>query len=112
MKIAWRYICLLRDPVSKRCLFWIRIPIIIWWDTIIFGPPRPDPPPWIAGEKIRPELARDLQVLATIDALAQTLSDERRKVAMDFVQKQFDAIELPEGMSMLSERDLQGNRAD
>ena len=108
MKIAWRYICLLRDPVTHRCRFWIRIPILSWWETIIFGPPRPDPPPWLAGEKIRPELAHDLQVLATIDALAQSLSEERRKVALAFVQAQFDAIALPEGMSVLSERDLQG----
>ena len=108
MRIVWRYICLIRDPVTKRCLFWIRIPLLILWETIILGPPRPDPPPWLAGEKIRPELAHDLQVLATMDALAQSLSEERRSVALKFMQSQFDAIELPDGMSILSEHDVRG----
>jgi len=107
MSIVWRYICLIRHPVTKRCLRWIRIPILIWWERIIFDPPRPDPP-WLAGEEIRPELARDLQILATIDALAQTLSDERKKGVMEFMQKQFDAIQLPDGMSVASEQDLHG----
>ena len=75
--------------------------------TGAFDPPRPDPP-WLAGEEIRPELARDLQILATIDALAQTLSDERKKGVMEFMQKQFDAIQLPDGMSVASEQDLHG----
>ena len=107
MIIAWRYICLLRDPITKRCLRWIRIPIIVWVRVPLELPPRPDPP-WLGAEGIRPELAHDLQVLATIDVLAQTMSEGHKKAALDFVQKQFDAMKLPEGMEFVSDRDLQG----
>lgn len=108
MIIAWRYICIFRHPVNKQCLLWIRIPIIVWFERI-FERPRPDPP-WLAGVDLRPEIAHDLQVLATIDALAQTLSDDRKKGMLEFMQKQFDSVELPEGMKILSEQDLRGKQ--
>ena len=106
MIIGWRYLCILK--IGRRCILWIRIPIIVWLERP-FEPPRPDPP-WLQGEKIRPELAHDLQVLATIDALAQTLSETHRKATLHFVQTLFDALELPEGMSVLSEQDLKANQ--
>ena len=106
--VFWRYICVIRDPHTGRCVWWLRIPYIIWIDRYLLEPPKPDPPPWLGGEKIRPEVAHDLQVLATMEALAQTLSDERKKSVLEYMQKQFDAIELPDGMSVVSDRDLQG----
>lgn len=104
--IAWRYVCILRHPTLKICLRWIRIPIFAL-DRIIFElPPEPDPP-WFGGEGIRPELAHDLKVLATIDVLAQTLSDGHKKATLEFVQTQFDALKLPEGLAITTDRDLQ-----
>jgi hypothetical protein len=105
MIIAWRWICIFRDPRTRRCLRWIRIPIIVWFERFFELPPRPDPP-WLRGVEIRPELAHDLQVLATIDALAQTLSEGPQKAMLESVQKQFDALDLPEDMKILSDRDL------
>lgn len=101
MRIIWRYICYMYDPVRRRCLWWMKIPIII---DVRFWPP--EPPPWLGGEKIRPELAQDLQVLATIDALAQTLSGKTREAALEWVQGQFDALEMPENMRVVSEQSL------
>ncbi|SDR03050.1 hypothetical protein SAMN05428982_2966 [Pseudoxanthomonas sp. CF385] len=108
MIIAWRYICIFRHPITKICLKWIRIPIIVWVEPFFEFPPRREPP-WFGGEGIRPELARDLQILATIDALAQTLSEGRQKALLQTVQAQFDAIELPDGLSITSDRDLPGD---
>lgn len=109
MIIAWRWICIYVDPRTRRCLRWIRIPIIVWIERFLLElPPRPDPP-WLRGEGIRPELAHDLQVLATIDALAQTLSERHQKGVLDAVQRQFDALELPENMKVLSDHDLKGD---
>ena len=105
MRIVWRYICIFRDPITRRCLRWIRIPIIIWVYPYFEFPPRPDP--WFGGERIRPELAHDLQVLATIDALAQTLSEGLQKPLLEAVQLQFDNVKLPEGMELASPRDLE-----
>ncbi|MEL1265691.1 hypothetical protein [Pseudoxanthomonas putridarboris] len=107
--IGWRYICLFRDPVTRICLWVIKIPIFVLVKPI-FEPPSPDPP-WLLGEGIRPELTHDLQVLATIDALAQTLSEGPQKALLESVQGQFDALKLPEGMKVLSQRDLQETSA-
>ena len=109
MRIRWRYICLFRDPITRRCYRWIRIPIIVWVYPFFEVPPRPDP--WFGGKGLRPELAHDLQVLATIDALAQTLSEGLQKPLQDVLQRQFDGLELPEGMELAGERDLQDGEA-
>lgn len=109
MRIVWRYICIFRDPITRRCRRWIRIPIIIWVYPFFEIPPRPDP--WLGGEHIRPELAHDLQVLATIDALAQSLSEGLQKPLLAAVQVQFDSLKLPEGMEIASGRELQNDDA-
>ena len=104
--IGWRYICLRRNPITRQCTWWIRIPIFVFDRIIVELPPRPDPP-WLGGEGIGPELSHDLQVLATIDVLAQTMSEGRKQAALDWVQAQFEGLKLPEGMEVVSERDVQ-----
>ena len=107
----WRWVCIIKDPHTGICVWKLRIPYIIWLERYLQEPPKPGPPPWLRGEKLRPEVAHDLQVLATIEALAQTLSDERSNGVLEFMQKQFDEIELPEGMSVLSEKlDMHGKQ--
>jgi len=98
--IAWRYICL-HHLQSHKHLWCFRIPVLVQVRDIPL-PPEPDPLSWLQGERIRPELAHDLSVLATIDVLAQTLSGSHRKHMLDAVQKQFDDLKLPEGMSVHS----------
>jgi hypothetical protein len=108
--IGWRIVCFRpRSDITvfRRC---IRIPIIVWVGRD-FELPSPPEPPWLLGEDITPELAHDLRALATIDALAQTLSDAHKKAMLDAVQKQFDAVKLPDGMEIPSHREMQAASA-
>jgi hypothetical protein len=64
--------------------------------------PREDhggvPDQWIGGKGIRPELAHDLRVLATINALAETMSERPREAAHKFLRTQIEDLELPEDL--------------
>lgn len=54
-------------PIEKQIC--IRIPILIDKFKI-----DPEPDPWIKSDLLKPRLVKDLQILATIDTLAEGLS--------------------------------------
>jgi hypothetical protein len=63
--------------------------------------PGPGPRPWLTGELIKKDFARDLQFLATIDELASGLSSGLRKQVQGTVRKLAkEAGTLPEGMEL------------
>ena len=63
--------------------------------------PDVDPGPWITKDFIDEKLARDLPVLATIDALASQLSNATvRKTVQRAVQGAVDPKSLPENMKI------------
>lgn len=96
----WRWICVCWSKPLGRCTRWVLIPWFYYIRDILVEH-KPPEPPWLGGE-IRPELAHDLRVLATIEALAQALSEPLQKHMLEAVDKQFNALELPEGMEIKS----------
>jgi hypothetical protein len=82
-------------PPRKVCFCIPYIPIDIK------KPPVGDPPPWITKGFIEEKLARDLPVLATIDALASQLSNATvRRTMQRAIQGAVDLKSLPENMKI------------
>ncbi|MBU8975899.1 hypothetical protein JI752_007055 [Lysobacter sp. MMG2] len=91
--------------LKGMCVRWIWIPLYaeIWIPPIPHNDPPPGPPPWLEGEGIPRELARDLQVLATIDALAGVLSERHRDSVRKLIEEQLRTLELPDDMRVFAE---------
>lgn len=98
-------LCVMRD-LDRRCLRWVTIPLFYWVGRT-FPPPNPLmptedqgslPDPWLGGKGIRPELAHDLRVLATMNALAETMSERPREAAHKFLRTQIEGLELPDDL--------------
>jgi len=103
-------VCLHFDPLTKQCLFELDIPV--YWPEWRWPPPSPlkgirnelegpMPEPWLKGAKVRPELASDLQALASIHRISEAMTEHHRDAARQFVRKQVDHMDLPEGMRVL-----------
>jgi hypothetical protein len=84
------YICIgPGGPFRKKICF--HIPVLIRKFEI-----EPDPDPWIKSDLLKPRLVKDLQILATIDTLAEGLSSNLRGKVHETVRGLIDAKqELP-----------------
>lgn len=59
------------------------------------GDPEPFPWKWVIDAKIRTEVVRDLQILATIDSLASQLSKGTRSSVQEVVMRAAKSQKLP-----------------
>jgi hypothetical protein len=94
MIMAWRF-CLEFPSVSpfRRKKICFEIP------TLVRKFPDIDPGPWITEDIIDEKIARDLPVLATLDALASQLSNAKiKKAVQSAIQSAVDPKSLPENM--------------
>jgi hypothetical protein len=73
----------------------------VYLDSLVRYVPAGDPGPWITKGFIDEKLARDLPILATIDALASQLSNATaRKTVQRAAQGAVDLKSLPENVKI------------
>lgn len=97
-------VCFTNPATGKKVCFYIPILVRRWppinplgLDDLKAGP---IPEPWLFGDGIRPEAAHDLQALASIHVLADSLSKGSKQAVQDVLQKQIGSIPLPEGLKV------------
>ena len=104
-------ICLTLPSTGQQICFYIPVLIRKWWDP---NPPDPvdrgpSPIPWIQGAEINPEVAQNLQALASIHTLTAALTEVSRRAVQDVVKKQIEGLQLPGGLQVhLDRTDMRG----
>ena len=86
-------------------LYCFTIPVLYnpwWWLQPDPGPESPQPQPWFEG--IEAETAKELQVLATINTLAEGLNEESRSAVRSGLDRALSRVkaQLPEGFEIHS----------
>lgn len=96
--MCWK-VCLPLHPINSK--FKLREKVCFCIPILVTKFPERDPDPWITKGIIDEKLARDLPVLATIDALASQLSNATvRKTVQRTIQGAVDPKSLPENMKI------------
>jgi hypothetical protein len=100
--MCWK-ICLPLPPTKpgNKLLNTLRKEVCFCIPLLIKEFPYRDPGPWITKGILDEKLARDLPILATIDALASQLSNATvRKTVQRSIQGAVDPQSLPENMKI------------
>jgi hypothetical protein len=97
--MSWK-ICLKLPSLPKKVGITLRKEVCFYIPILVRKFPD-DPGPWITKGFIDEKLAKDLPVLATIDALASQLSNATvRKTVQRTIQGAVDTRSLPENMKL------------
>lgn len=91
-------ICLTLPSTGQQICFYIPVLIRKWWDP---NPPDPvdrgpSPIPWIQGAEINPEVAQNLQALASIHTLTAALTEVSRALFKTSLRSKSKASSCPE----------------
>lgn len=98
------------DTNKRRLCF--RIPKVVLFEPRFLqhspaGRPAdgPQPEPWMVGDSVKADIAQEIELLATIDRLAEQLNPDTRAVVQTSVRQRAQAAGLPEGCTLHFDHD-------